>query len=654
MSTDGLIRTEAQHKAMLKALRSASKAGETIGVDTETTGLRMYLDDHVRGISIAVRQCIDGKYVSGHYDAWYLPIAYPDTLNFSPQRLVRILNRHKGLTAWHNANGVDWSGLVKACPEFKIPEGRFHDTMVDSWLIDENVDHRLKQLCARYFGEDAKAEQNHIKQLKKGRPRGELYKELRETEEWGKPRPAAEARAEAARLSDESKKSWETFTAEDLAAYAARDAELTLMLMDAQVGPYGSTNAALDREHRLQGVLHRMMQLGIRVNKEKCIDQATVAQARLEELAAKFPGLNLNSVPQMSKLIYEDWGMPVKHRTKTGAPSTAKEALEELEGHAEVRDLLEYRGLAKAMSGYYRPLYETIADDGRIHPSFSSSRTVTGRLSCSAPNLMTIPRADTLVGVRDIFRAADGYELWEYDLAQAELRIMASFCQDETLMGALDRGDDLHSLTAERVFGPDFTPLQRRLGKNLNYGFPYGIGPRKFAKYRVAGTSASVTECGYWPWRKDSGLRRPRRCGDCHVCMSADDLEGYRRAYPKLVQLMAGLERVARRDGVLPLHVDGRYRHFRSPGTIVHYYTALNAVVQGGVAELMKDVMLVAEPRLTAMGARLCLQVHDSLVVEVLPGTGMKVAEMIQGVLDEIDAFEMRMLLDASPWDAHA
>ena len=397
----------------------------------------------------------------------------------SPRRLIAQINRHQGTQVYHHAE-FDWKSLTLA-GNFKLPKrGHLYDTQVMEWLLDENTDHRLKQMAAKYFGEDAKAEQNHIKALKKGRNFSDVYRELRATEEWGKPHPAQPARDEAHRLADASKKNWDSFTAVDLADYGARDAELTLMCKRQQSGDGifddGMVDAeiwsAFERELDLLYVIYRMMGTGIRVNKEACVAQAHVAQQRLDELAKKFEGVNLNSTPQLGTLVYDTWGIKCRHFTDTGARSTAKEALEEHDDDPRIEDLLEYRHLNKAMVGYYKPLYETIADDGRIHPSFSSSRTVTGRLSCSDPNLMTIPRADTLEGVRDLFVPADGYELWEYDLAQAELRIMAGFCEDETLMGALERGDDLHSLTASKVFGPDFTPLQRRVGKNLNYGFP--------------------------------------------------------------------------------------------------------------------------------------------------------------------------------------
>ncbi len=647
-----LIRTERDYRQMLRELRVVSQNEAVLAIDTETTGLRLYLNDHPTGISCAYWWPDRG----GAVHSWYLSVNHPDSRNFSPKRLIRAFNRHKGIQAYHHAE-FDWASLKLADPEFKTPDSEhLYDTQVVEWLIDENTDHRLKQMATRYFGEDAKAEQKHINELKRGRKASDIYRELRALPEWQKPRPAIEAREESKRLAALTKKSWDTFTAADLSEYGARDAELTLLCLHYQMKVHGLDEEmflAMQREYDLLHVVYEMIGTGIRVNAEACMAQAVVAQKRLDELAKKFVGVNLNSVPQLIELVYEKWGIPCKHFTKTGAMSTAKEALEEHDNDPRIADLLEYRHLNKAMVGYYRPLYETIANDGRIHPSFSTSRTVTGRLSCSDPNLMTIPRADTLEGVRDLFVPEDGYELWEYDLAQAELRIMAGFCEDENLMTALERGDDLHSLTAARVFGPNFTPLERRLGKGLNYGFPYGIGPRKFAKNRVAGTSNPVTECPYWRWDRHGGTKRPRRCYKCHVCLSADDLEGYRKAYPKLVQLMSGLERVARKDGVLPMIVEGRYRHFRSPGRIVHYYTALNAVVQGGVAECMKSYMIAALPRLKAMGARLCLQVHDSLVIEVLPGTGPGVGELLQCVADEHDYFLMRMLWDAKAWHEH-
>lgn len=643
-----LVSSNDLYSRLIHELGAASAYRRTVAIDTETSGLRIYLNDVVRGISVAYD---DG---TGGVRSWYLPVTHPDSKNFSPRRLITALNQHQGLQAYHHAD-FDWAALRKLDERFVIPEGRFHDTQVADWLWDENVDHRLKEgVAARLLGfNDAMAEKNHIKALRKGRKRSDIYRELRAQDEWRK-RPAADARAEAARLAEASKKDWGTFTADDLKDYASRDAELTLLCADAQVGPFGSNDPALQRELALQPLIYRMIRTGIRVNADRAAAQGQEAQRRMEELGRQFEGINLGSTQQLRKLVYEDWGLPVKHRTDSGEPSTAREALEELEGHPGIRELMEFRRLQKAMGTYYRPLLETRGEDGRIHASFSSTRTVTGRWSCSDPNLMTIPRGDTLVGVRDVFEAEPGFELWEFDIKSAELFFMASFCGDPNLCRALTNGEDLHNMTAEMVFGPDFLPIQRRLAKNLNYGFPYNIGPRKFATYMVAGTPEPVSECAYWQWNRWSHERRPRRCRLCHVCQAADILDGFRQAYPRLVQLMKGLEGIARRDGKLPLHVEGRYRHFKSPGRLVPYYTALNAVVQGGVAEFMKDVLLAIEPELADWGARLCLQVHDSLVMEVPPGVGPKIADLLQHISDDVNPLDLRLLWDASPWQAHA
>lgn len=646
-----LITTDAEYDDMLWQLHRASLNATPVAVDTETTGLRLYQGDVVRGISIAVQHAPEQEVLS-----WYLPLTHPGSTNFDPARLIFALNQHQGLQVFHHAL-FDWKALVKADWTYQVPE-RFYDTQVAAWLLDENVRLGLKEQGAMLFGEDAAEEQRHLRLLKKGRSAQVIYRELREDPAW-KLLPAAEARAEAKRLALLSRKDWDTFTAEDIWEYACKDTELTLRLMDSQVGPVagwrlGSEfHRALAREHRFQGVLFRMMATGIRVDRDKADGQLHLAEHEAFALSQKFDGVNLNSTPQLRKLVYEDWGAKPKHFTRKGEPSTARAALEELEGVPGVRDLLEYRRLTKAIGTYYRPLLDTIAEDGRVHPVFSSTRTVTGRLSCSDPNLMTIPRGDTLVGVRDVFVPEPGYELWEYDLAQAELRVQASFCQDPTLMQALKDGADLHSMTATMVFGPEFTGLQRRLAKNLNFGFSYGIGPRKFATYMVAGTPNPVTQCGYWDWSRFDSTPRPRACGRCHVCQAAEILDQYRQAYPNLVRLMNGLSDIADRDGIIPLHVPGRYRHFRSPGVRVPGYTALNAIVQGGVAEFMKDVMIAAEPELADMGARLCIQVHDSLVIEVLPGDGPRVQKLLQGIADDLNPFDMPMLFEGAPWEAH-
>lgn len=608
-----LVETEQDYRAMLKGL---SEIGDsTLAVDTETTGLAMYAGDTITGIGVAYYRA--GNYSEG-IESWYLPVNHAGggARNRSPQRLLRAIERHRGLSAWHNANGVDWAGLTQLGMR-KLP-AQFHDTQVMAWLMNENAHHGLKEQHASYFGSDALAEKKALKALMKGG------------------------------------KTWADLTTDDIAAYADQDPVLTLELMDVQVGPTGSKNPSLAREHRIQQILFEMIQTGIRVDPVKCRAQLADAEERHAELAAKFEGVNLRSPKQLGALVYDDWGVECRHFTDGGARSTAREALEEMEWDERISDLMDYRRLDKAITGYYRPYVHFVDSDGRIHPSFSSTRTKTGRFACSLPNLQTIPRGDTLEGVRDLFIADDGSELWEYDLSSAELCVMMSWAGEAEVVEGLLRGVQPHDDTARSIFGPSYTPLQRRVAKNVNYGAPYYIGPRKCAKYIVKGTGKPVTECSYWSERDKKKRRKMTRCHACTVCEAAVILQGWEATYPRLTRLRDGLTREARKDGYLPLHVEGRYRHFRAPGSPNQaYYTALNGLVQGGIGEFMKDMMIQFWTHPVMENARLCLQVHDSFVFEVAPGFGPKVGAVLQEITNDINPFDMPMRWDQQEWSQH-
>lgn len=653
-----MIATQEQVVEIAQDIRTLAASGADllgtpgiVAIDTETTGLNPWGGDLLRGISVAYR-------LNGQLQSWYLPVSHPASSNPVVAPVIEALNKTDLCQVYHHGT-FDWAFLEQV--GLKPPE-HHRDTHVMAWMLNENeFSFQLKQLASKNFGFDAAAEQKALKKIMGGATQADAYKALRATEEWGKPHPAAPAREEAKRISAESKKGWADLTADDIGPYAAMDAELTLKLYELEREwidhPLTEADVRPDeqREHDFQGVLYRMMKLGIRIDQDAARRQADIAHARLAVLAEAFEGTNLNAPAQLAHLIYDTWGVECSHFTDGGARSTAKAALEELEGqHEGVDMLLEFRSLQKSVSTYYEPLLTKVGTDGRVHTSLHSARTVTGRLSSSDPNLQNIPLDATMAGVRDIFIPHDGLELWEYDLSAAELRIMSSFAKEETMMSALEEGRDLHSETAEGVFGPNFTPLQRRLGKNLNYGWPYGIGPKKFARYMVAGTGKPVELCEYWrvPWweRRD---RKLRKCSHCTVCGAARILNGYEKVYPRLAHLKKYLEKAADEDGFLPLHQPGRYRRFRSPGVRVPNYTALNALVQGGVAELMKTVMIQAESSVREY-ARMVLQVHDSLVIEVVPGRGPWVGEVLQTILNDVNPFAIRMVFDSSPWSAHA
>lgn len=605
--------------------------GAPLAIDTETTGLQVYAGHHLTGISLA--------YEAGSLPAlqsWYVPVAHADSANVPPEGVVELFEALKSTRAEHvYHNGLfDWAAMEQTGLGFEPPPlERYFDTQVFAWLWDENTTHTLKGLGAMLYGEDAKAEKEHLKALQKGRPVSAIYKELRAMDEW-KARPAKEAREESHRLKEAGKRTWETFTAADISDYAEKDAELTWRLRDDMVQWMAKDDdpwPAFGRELRLQGAVQRMVRTGVAIDLERVERLRSSNEARMAEIEPSFQGVNMNSPQQLAKLIYVDWGLPIIRRTETGNASTDKETLEELansyEGvHDEIGLLLEYRKLSKAVGTYYGAMERYADDSGRIHTSFCPTCTVTGRFSSSAPNLQNIPRADTNPEVKKVFVPGDGYELWEYDLASAELRVAASISNETAMMEAmLEEGRDFHNETADGIFG-DHELAHRQLAKNLNYGIPYGIGPGKFATYMVKGTGKPVT--------------------DREVNAARGIINRHRALYPRLHKSIRLLEKWARKYGWVPLHVEGRYRHFRSAGRMVPYYQAINSVVQGGVAELMKDVMIDLEGPLAELGARMVLQVHDSLWIEVPPGMEEEVERLIQTVTDEINPFRMPMTWD--------
>lgn len=625
-----LVQSQDQLRNLVQEIRNLSD-GRKVAIDTETNAEPVYTSQELRGISFAYNEATE----------WYVSVSHPDSPNLDITELLLALEETNARHVMHNSP-FDQATL-KERKGWHPRVGNTTNTLLLSWLVDENVQHGLKPQGAMFFGVDATAEKRHLAELKKGRKRSDIYTELRQQEEYQCKGCAKDARAMAALMSDDSKKDWATFTAEDMAAYGAQDARLTYDLDDIYTKrpPRGAwaktwpTKATIDREYRVEAALFRMMELGVLVDEEKIHEVRAANEARMAEIQPTFGDVNMNSPKQLAELIYGTWGLPViKRSAKTGAPSTDHDTIEELEvTHGGMGlpfdDLLEYRKLSKAVGTYYNGMIRSLDPYGRIHTSFCQTCTVTGRFSSSDPNLQNIPREDTNPEVKSVFRAADGYELWEYDLHSAELYVGASVAGDDEMAAALDTpGRDFHDETAIGIFG-DKIGHHRQWAKNANYGIPYGIGAKKFALYIVKGTGQPV--------------------GPAHIRQAKEIIDGHKRLWPKTHAAIKRLTRYAEQEGVIPLHVPGRYRHFKGPGYHVPGYNAFNAAVQGGVAELMKDLMVEIEVPVYEQGARPVLQVHDSFWIEVPAGMGKIIGALLQDVLDQINPFTMRLTIDSKP-----
>ena len=405
--------------------------------------------------------------------------------------------------------------------------------------------------------------------------------------------------------------------------YAAEDADVTLCLHRA-LWPKIESIPALRRlyeeiEQPLVPVLARMERQGVLVDRELLRAQSAKFAAQLQDLlqqARREAGhdINVDSPKQLQQVLFEKLGLPVLRKTPTGQPSTAEDVLEELAAsYALPRIVLDYRGLAKLKSTYTDKLPEQINPrTGRIHTSYHQAVAQTGRLSSTDPNLQNIPirRAEGR-RIRQAFIAPPGYVLLAADYSQIELRIMAHLSGDEGLLAAFAEDRDVHQATAAEVFGlplADVTADQRRAAKTINFGLIYGMSP--FGLARQLGIERSAAQ---------------------------SYVERYFQRYPGVRRFMDDTRKQAREKSYVET-VYGRRLYLpdiRSGNAQIRQYaerSAINAPMQGTAADIIKRAMIAVEAWCTREDApaRLIMQVHDELVLEVRSDAVEPVAEAVR------------------------
>ena len=221
---------------------------------------------------------------------------------------------------------------------------------------------------------------------------------------------------------------------------------------------------------------------------------------RIKEAAAKtkLPALNWNSPKQVSKFLYEDMKLPILAVTKTGAPSSDAKILRRLskEGYSIAKDIVEYKFYVGARTKFLDAWPKYLDGNSRIHPSFKLTNVVTGRTSCSDPNLQQVPRNKTL---RTLFTAPPGGALIEADYSQIELRIAAHYAQDKTMIEIYRNGGDIHTETGMAVSGHSYEDVKNNINeyrtkaKAVNFGFVYGMQAKGFVAYARDSYGAIVT-----------------------------------------------------------------------------------------------------------------------------------------------------------------
>jgi DNA polymerase-1 len=590
-------------EAALGAWLAELEAAELFAFDTETTSLD-YMQARVVGVSFAVEP---GR-------AAYVPLAHdyagaPAQLDREAvlARLQPLLEDPQRAKVGHNLK-YDMSVLARHGVRL---EGVRFDTMLESYVIDSTATrHDMDSLALKYLGHRT----IHYEDVA-GKGRGQLR--------------------------------FDQVALEQAAPYAAEDADVTLRLHRA-LWPRLEEEGRLaslftDIEMPLVPVLSRIERTGVKVDARLLAQQsAEIAErlAELEEAAYEEAGgpFNLGSPKQLQEILFERLELPVIAKTPKGQPSTAESVLQELaHDHALPHLILEHRALAKLRSTYLDALPGRIdPGTGRVHTSYHQAVASTGRLSSSEPNLQNIPvRRPEGRRVRKAFVAEEGFRLVAADYSQIELRIMAHLSGDEGLRAAFACGEDVHRATAAEVFGVTRDAVseeQRRNAKAINFGLIYGMSA--------------------------FGLGRQLGIGRAEA---QEYVERYFARYPGVKAYMDRTRETARETGYVET-VYGRRLYLPEIGSRnaqrrqYAERTAINAPMQGTAADIIKRAMLRVDAWLEEEGieARMIMQVHDELVLEVAQGAVEAVREGVASRMREAAQLDVALEVDTGVglnWD---
>ena len=359
-----------------------------------------------------------------------------------------------------------------------------------------------------------------------------------------------------------------------------------------------------DVELPLTRVLASMEHAGVEVDPEGIRDFGTRLTENIQKLETEIyaeagESFNIGSPKQLGHILFEKLGLPAVKKTKTGY-STNADVLEQLRSlHPIIAMIEEYRQYTKLQSTYVDGLLKTVAEDGRIHTNYRQTETRTGRISSTEPNLQNIP-VRTPLGreMRRFFRAKEGCILLDADYSQIELRLMAHLSGDAAMQEAFRSGADIHTATAAKVFDmpEDFvTPEMRSAAKAVNFGILYGMGAFSLSK-------------------------------DIHVSLAKAKkyIADYLGSFPKVSAFLDDVVANAAANGYVCTML-GRRRYvpeLQAKNKVMQAAgrrIAMNTPVQGTAADLIKLAMVHVHDRLAqeVPTARLLLQVHDELIVEV-------------------------------------
>jgi DNA polymerase-1 len=380
---------------------------------------------------------------------------------------------------------------------------------------------------------------------------------------------------------------------EEASKYASEDAYITLKLYE-KLYPM-LWNEEIKKELKeveipFIDVLINMENRGINIDVEYFKELEIKLEKKLETLTNEIYELagerfNINSTKQLAFILFEKLGLPAKKKTKTGY-STNEAVLNSLKEYPIVSKILEYRELFKLQSTYIKPL-QVHNKDGKIYTSFLQTGTATGRLSSKDPNLQNIP-TNKEINIRNGFIASEGKWLVSLDYSQIELRLLAHFSEDETLIKAFNEDKDIHLETAIKIFGEEKAKEHRNIAKSINFGLIYGMGARKLAE------TINVTN-------KEA----------------KEFIEKYFASFPTVKNFLNEQKELVRKRGfVETLLKRRRFFDFKTVNSFMasnFEREAVNTIFQGSAADLIKLAMTKIEK---LNNNDMILQIHDELIFE--------------------------------------
>jgi len=575
------------NKKLLEVIRSIP-ANSLVAFDTETTGI-----DAKKANIVGFSFCWESS------KAYYAPIGHfylgvEDQISLNDAKIaIELLNKHKLILQNFKYD------LEVVKNNFDLEIKLFADTMIMAWLLDSDKPVGMDKLALRLLdGYQTIAFKDMVK-------KGEDFSNV---------------------------------NLEDACKYAAEDAFITFKLYSKILDAFTSNDEeyimkiANQVEFPFVNVLNNMENRGIKIDIAFFENLKVHSKTHLLELTQSIYELsgsefNINSPKQLGEILFEKLGLTASKKTKTGYSTNESVLLKLKDDHEVVAKILEYREAFKLHSTYIEPLLELGKqnEDNKIYTSFLQTGTATGRLSSKNPNLQNIPvKSEAGRAIRGGFIASPGYKLVGIDYSQIELRLLAHYSKDPSLVEAFKANKDIHLQTAIKIFGEEEAASKRNIAKSINFGLLYGMGSRKLGEQ----------------------LGIPAKEAKSYI-------DSYFESFATVKDFMKSIQEEAMEKGYVKT-LSGRKRRFDFENAnammkATYDRESVNTVFQGSASDLIKLAMIKIDMKYkNNENVKMLLQIHDELIFEVKEEMIDEITEKLIYIMENIFTLEVPLKVSLS------